>query len=139
MPPLRTEEEWVRQVMEAELGVPVEQHDDNSRPGMHDLDVIYGVGRRAAVEVTAAVDAQSTELWKIVNGQGRWVEGDLVGRWHVWVKPNARRLRDELPPFLRGLEHAGIRELRGSARRRPRKTERHRLPRDRLRVPRPSK
>lgn len=105
----------MRQVMETELGVPVEQHDDGSRPGMHDLDVIYGEGQRAAVEVRAAVDPESTELWNIVNGRGRWEEHDLAGGWAVHVKPNARRLRRELPPFLRTLERAGIREFPGSA------------------------
>ena len=108
MPPLRSEEEWARQVIEAELGQPVAQHDDGSRPGMHDLDVFYGEGRRAAVEVTAAVDPESTELWNIVNGRGRWEEPDLAGGWGVTVKPNARHLRRELPPFLRSLERAGI-------------------------------
>src|SRR5215203_5491353 len=108
MPPLRAEEEWVRQVMEAEIGVPVKQHDDGSRPGMHDLEVIYDEGHRAAVEVSAAVDAESTELWNIVNGQGRWMEPNLVGGWAVHVKPSARRLRRDLPPYLCALERAGI-------------------------------
>jgi hypothetical protein len=111
MPSLRVDEEWVRQVMEAELGRPVAQHDDGSRPGMHDLDVFNGEGRRAAVEVTAAVDPASTELWNIVNGRGRWLEPDLAGGWGVTVKPNARHLRRELPPFLRSLERAGIRRF----------------------------
>ena len=105
----------MRRVMEADLGVPVEQHDDGSKPGMHDLDVIWGEGQRASVEVTAAVDADSTELWNIVNGQGRWVESDLAGGWLVHVKPNARQLRRRLPPFLRSLESAGIREFHSDA------------------------
>jgi hypothetical protein len=116
MPPLRAEEEWARQLIEAELGRPVAQHDDGSRPGMHDLDVSNGEGRRAAVEVTAAVDPGSTELWNIVNGRGRWVEPDLVGGWLVTVKPNARHVRRKLPPFLRSLERAGIGRFPDSAR-----------------------
>jgi hypothetical protein len=115
MPSLRVDEEWARQIMEAELRLPVAQHDDGSKPGMHDLDVFDGVGRRAAVEVTAAVDPESTELWNIVNGRGRWVEPDLAGGWLVMVKPNARQLTRELPPFLRSLEHAGIRKFGGRA------------------------
>jgi hypothetical protein len=84
--------------MEAELGVPVVQQDDGSRPAMHDLDVIYGDGHRAAVEVTGAVDAEATEFWNI-NVQGGWVEPDLIGGWLIQAKPNARRLRRDLSPF----------------------------------------
>jgi hypothetical protein len=113
MSTLRPEEEWVRRLIEREVGVPVSQHDDGSSPGMHDLDVIHRDRQRAAVEVAAAVDAESTELWNIVNGHGRWVEPDLVGGWGVHVKPTARRLRPGLPPFLRTLEGVGIREFPG--------------------------
>jgi hypothetical protein len=100
--------------MEAELVVPVAQHDDGSRPGMHDLDVFSGGGRRAAVEVTAAVDPGSTELWNIVYRDGRWEEAELVGGWRVTVKPNARQLKRDLPPFLRALERAGIGSFRAT-------------------------
>jgi hypothetical protein len=113
MPPLRPEEEWARQVMEAELGVQVVQHDDGSRPGMHDLDAVFDDGRRAAVEVTSVVDAEQTELWNLVNGTGRWVEPDLAGGWGVWVTPSTRvrQLRRDLPSFLQALEQAGIRRF----------------------------
>jgi hypothetical protein len=115
MPPLRDEEEWARQLMEAELSVPVVQHDDGTRPGMHDLDVIYGDGRRAAVEVTGAVDAEATEFWNTTVA-GKFVEPDLVGGWFVLAKTDARGLREKLPPFLRDLEGAGIREFPGRPR-----------------------
>lgn len=111
MPPLRDEEEWARQLMEAELRVPVEQHDDGSRPGMHDLDVIYEDGLRAAVEVTSAVDAHATEFWNTTVA-GSFVERNLVGGWFVLAKTSARRLREKLPPLLRELEDSGIREFR---------------------------
>lgn len=94
--------------MEAELGVPVVQHDDGSRDAMHDLEVIYGNGSRAAVEIRCAVDREQTEFWNVVNGRGRWIESDLVGGWFVLAKPNARQLRRQLPPFLRSLERAGL-------------------------------
>jgi hypothetical protein len=97
--------------MEAELDVPVVQHDDNSKPKMHDLNIVYPGQRLAAVEIGAAVDAQATELWNILNGRGRWIEPDLVGGWGVTVKPNARQLRRDLPPFLRALEGTGIRKF----------------------------
>jgi len=110
MPPLRPEEEWVRRLLEVELGVPVNQHDDGSRPALHDLDVIDGELERAAVEATAAVDAESRELWNVVNGDDRWVDSDLVGGWSVHVKPNARGLsaRTRWPSRIR----EGIREGR---------------------------
>ena len=37
---------------------PVRQHDDGSRPGMHDLDVDLADGRVGAAEVTAAAAAR---------------------------------------------------------------------------------
>jgi hypothetical protein len=37
MPPLRPEEEWARQLMAAELGAVVVQHDEQSQDSMYDL------------------------------------------------------------------------------------------------------
>ena len=48
------------------------QHDDGFQPGMHDLEVTYPDKLSAAVEVTAAADAQSIELWNLVKGGDRW-------------------------------------------------------------------
>ncbi len=110
MRPLGPEEEWARRLIEVELRVPVSQHDDGSSPGMFDLNVEYPGSEHAAVEVVAAVDEKSTELWNVVNGRGRWVNRRLLGGWGVTVKPTARRLRHELPMFLASLEHAGVRE-----------------------------
>jgi hypothetical protein len=111
---LRNNEEWVRQTLDSTLGVPVEQNDDGSQPGLHDLNIVYPNGPHAAVEVTAAVDAASTELWNIAYREGRWEESDLAGGWSVYVDPARRsrksRLRRDLPPFLRGLETAHLRE-----------------------------
>ncbi|MGZ4499074.1 MAG: hypothetical protein ACXVXD_01435 [Nocardioidaceae bacterium] len=62
--------------MEAVLpGVKVMQHDDGSRPRMHDFDLVRDGVVFAACEVTAAADAESIELWNLVNGSGeRWIE-----------------------------------------------------------------
>jgi hypothetical protein len=62
VPALRLDEEWARQVIEAELGVPVVQHDEGSMPWMHDLNAMYTEGRCAAIGVAAAADAEATEL-----------------------------------------------------------------------------
>ena len=88
MPDLRPEEEWARRIVSAELRVRVDQYDDGSRHGMHDLEAVAAGGRRIAIEVTAAVDAEATELWNIVNGDERWIEPDLAGGWGVTVLPN---------------------------------------------------
>jgi hypothetical protein len=111
---LRPEEEWAAQMIAAALGAEVEQHDDGSRDAMHDLDIVYDDGARAAVEVTAAADGESIELWNLMNGGGRWVEADLTGGWMVSLVPGARanRLRKELPALLRLLEESAVEEAR---------------------------
>jgi hypothetical protein len=111
MTQLRGEEEWARQMMEAALGLPVVQHDDGSRPGMHDLEIHLTDETRAAVEVTAAADPDCLALWKLMNGDDeRWIEDDLQGGWMVSLRPTARarRLRAELPGLLREMEALGV-------------------------------
>jgi hypothetical protein len=42
MRPMRGEEKWAAQCIQSALGgVEVRQHDDGSRPGMHDLEIVY--------------------------------------------------------------------------------------------------
>lgn len=115
MPSLRPEEEWSRAVVSHALGLPVVQHDDGSRDGMHDLDILLDEHTRAAVEVIAAADGEAIALWNLLNGSGgRWIEPTLTGGWMVSITLSARakRLRSELPTLLRTLEEGGIRELR---------------------------
>lgn len=80
---------------------------------MHDLEIIYPLGPRAAVEVTAAAYSEAIELWNLMNGKGRWLDESLVGGWIVSLFPSARanRIRKELPTLLRELERLGIRQL----------------------------
>jgi hypothetical protein len=115
MTKLRGEERWVKACIEAALwGVEARQHDDNSRGGMHDLDLIRDGDRFGAVEVTAAADAESIELWKLVNQSGeRWIEPSLSGGWTVCLLPAARakQLRNRLPLLLGELERRGIKEI----------------------------
>lgn len=97
------------------LDVPVDQHDDGSREGMHDLDIVHAGRSRAAVEVTAAADGDSIALWKLMNGgHGRWTVDELRGGWMVTVSPAARakRLRKELPVLLAEMENMNVPELR---------------------------
>jgi hypothetical protein len=108
MPKTRGEESWVGACIEAALpGVNVVQHDDGSEPSMYDLDLFRDGALFAACEVTAAADAESIELWNLINGSTeRWVEQGLLGGWMVTVSPTcrAKRLRHELPDLLRILE-----------------------------------
>ena len=82
---------------------------------MHDLEAVAEDGRRIAIEVTDAVDADATELWNIVNGRGRWSEPHLAGGWAVHVRPDARHLRRDLPRFLQTLEYEGIHAFSANA------------------------
>jgi hypothetical protein len=78
---------------------------------MYDLKVVYEDGRRAAVEITAAADAETIEFWNLMNTSGRWIVAELAGGWAVHVPPSARvkRLRAELPSLLHEWERAGRR------------------------------
>ena len=117
MTQLSGEELWAQACIQQELpGLPVEQHDDGSKPSMYDLQITYPDGSIGAVEVTAAADAQQLELWKVVGGRGkRWIEPGLAGGWQVRILPSTRgkKLLSQLPTLLRDLEHTGIRLLRG--------------------------
>ncbi|MGW3586240.1 hypothetical protein ACWDM8_33515 [Streptomyces rubiginosohelvolus] len=107
----RREEQWVRACLQQALpDVEVRHHDDGSRPGMHDFDLVREGHRFAALEVTAAADAASLELWKLVNGGPRWIRDELAGGWMVSLAPTARakRIRSELPRLLASLEAMGV-------------------------------
>ena len=104
----------------ATLGLKVEQHDDGRQPAMHDLNIMTADGSPAAVEVTAAADPDSIQLWKLVNGRDeRWTVPDLQGGWMLHLEPTARakRLLKELPAFLGELEGQGITEIPSQRRR----------------------
>jgi hypothetical protein len=106
-------EDWARRCIRIALGVEVEQHDDGSSPGMHDLSILYPSGAWGAVEVTAAADPQLIGLWRLVNEGERWIVPGIAGGWAVVLHPSARakRLGVELPALLRKLESEGIRQI----------------------------
>lgn len=67
---LRGEEEWVRQCLEAALpGAVVGQHDDGSRPRMHDLNLLVDDQVVGAVEISAAGNPKLISLWNAMNGE----------------------------------------------------------------------
>ena len=110
---IRSDEEWARRCISVALGgVDVVHHDDGSEPGMHDLEISYVDHPSGAVEVTAAADAESIELWNLVNSGGRWKVPGLAGGWIVEVSPRARarRLKADLPTLLKQLEQAVYQE-----------------------------
>ncbi len=114
MTELRSEEKVVAATIRAVLCLKVEQHDDGKQPGMHDLNIVTADGSLAAVEVTAAADPDSIQLWKLVHKRDeRWTVPDLQGGWMLHLKPTARAklLLRELPAFLRELEGQGVTEI----------------------------
>jgi hypothetical protein len=124
MTDLRTEEKVAAATIAATLSSRVEQNDDGSRPGMHDLNILAADGTSAAVEVTAAADPDSIQLWKLVNDRDdRWTVPDLQGGWMLQLEPTARakRLLKDLPAFLEELEGEDITEI-------PRQLRRHEEP-----------
>jgi len=107
----RPEERWAQAALQVALpAAVVEQHDDGSRPGMHDLRIRYSDARTGAVEVTRAVHSDATALWRIIGKPGRWIEPSIRGGWAVRVRPEARGklLRSRLPALLEDLEAEGI-------------------------------
>jgi hypothetical protein len=111
MKALRPEEEWARDIIRQTLSVPVEQHDDNSQDGMHDLWILHLDRAAAAVEVTAAADPEAAQLSKLIATRGRWLVPGIRGGWAVWVDPSTTRAKllfTELPALLSELEEAGV-------------------------------
>lgn len=120
MTELRGEEKVVAATITTTRGLRVEQHDGGEQPGMHDLNIMTADGSQAAVEVTAAADPDSIQLWKLVNGgDERWIVPDLRGGWLLHLDPTARarRLLKELPAFLGELEGQGSTEIPSQRRR----------------------
>jgi hypothetical protein len=95
MKALRPEEEWARDIISRTLSLPVEQHDDGSKDGMHDLWIVDGDTSEAAAEVIAAADSESIKLWKLANSGGRWLVEGLAGGWLVSLVPLSARANGE--------------------------------------------
>lgn len=72
---LRAEERWAAALIKDAIGAVVQGHDDGSRNSMYDLQLLRPGQPLAAVEVTAAADSASIELWNLVNdSEERWID-----------------------------------------------------------------
>lgn len=81
---------------------------------MHDLNLFSQDGfLLGAVEVSAAADGESIELWKLINGQGRRIYSSLTGGWLLRLRPSTRGrpLLRALPTLLADWEQRGIQEF----------------------------
>lgn len=70
-------------------------------------------GRRAALEVVAAADANAIALWTLVNGVERLTYPSLRGGWtaQLALGTRAKRLLADLPQLLTALERSGTTSL----------------------------
>lgn len=115
MTKLRPDELLAAACIESALpGIVATQRDCNSGHRIYDLDLIRDASIFGAVEVTAAADRDSVELWNVVHERdGRWIVPSLAGGWKISLYPSARvkKLRDGLPILLAELEGQGITEI----------------------------
>ncbi len=112
--PLRPDEEWARGVISRTLSLAVDQHDDGSRDGMHDLWIRYTHAPSAAVEVTAAADEDSIKLQKLVTPRAPLIVDVLKSNWLVYLDPavdGGKWRINALPRFASELERAGQRRV----------------------------
>jgi len=91
------------------LGLQVEQHDDGTESGMHDLDIHAPTGIEA-VEVTSATDSRSIKQWNALDHGQIWIEDTLAGGWCIEFYPETR-IKDLQPKVVRllaDLEHMNV-------------------------------
>lgn len=85
-------------------------HDDQSSPGMHDLEIRFADGRRGAVEVTSAEDEDQRKRFGAIKKAPTLTEPALVHGWLVMVSSESRinEARARLPEVLREFERVGV-------------------------------
>ena len=100
-------------IIAAHTGERVVTYDDQSQPGMHDLEIHYADGRRAAVEVTASEDQLRAGDFGALHKQPVIHDQRLRQGWLVLLKPGAvvKRARARLPDVLAQFELAGLTEV----------------------------
>ena len=89
--PLAPHEEQARQLVEAYLGVPVVQHDDNTKPADPDLRIEYADRPHAVMEIVRDADRRRVELLANVAKRGEVpAPARLRASWNVMVAEDAR-------------------------------------------------
>jgi hypothetical protein len=113
MTAVRPEEAWARACIERALGGAVVTHHDVGGDAQFDLALWQDGELVGAVEVTQVMDRPVTELWNLLNSDGRWIEPAIRGGWivHLDSKARANDLRQQLPTFLACLEDTDRREV----------------------------
>lgn len=112
---LSIKEEIVRATVENALGVPVEQYDDGSQPGMHDLAICFGDDVRGAVEVTSDADEQALSTLGTLHKRGRnlWEPAQLRLSWALQTKADVsvKGLETDVELSLARFEDNGLRTV----------------------------
>ncbi len=102
--------EAAKAIIAAHTGERVVTYDDQSQPSMHDLEIHFTDGRRAAVEVTASEDQRRAGDFGALHKQPVIHDQRLRQGWLVLLKPGAsvNLARARLPDILLQLEEAGL-------------------------------
>lgn len=93
--------EAAKAIIAAHTGERVVTYDDQSQPSMHDLEIHFTDGRRAAVEVTASEDQRRAGDFGALHKQPVIHDQRLRQGWLVLLKPGAsvNLARARLPTF----------------------------------------
>jgi hypothetical protein len=113
---MRPDEEWAKAIIEAELGVPVEQNDFNDGTSTYDLRIGDKRAPHAAIEVVAARDPDMEGLLA-GTPEGDFFVPDqsygVTGCWSATVRPGAmvKRLISDLPSIIADMQVRSEQEL----------------------------
>ncbi len=104
-----TVEEWAKEIIQHELGLPVVLNDTGKEPGMYDLRIGAPDAPEVAIECIRAVDPIRQETWNVGAGKGP-IRCALESDWVVETTPEARikSIRDRIESLLRACEQAGL-------------------------------
>ncbi len=108
----RSQEDAASAILEAHLGWPVIHHDNQSSPGMYDLEIRYPAGRLGAVEVTSAENEQLAADFGALHKNPILRDRRLQRGWLAVLRPSAsvKVARSRLADMLVLFEAVGISE-----------------------------
>ncbi|MEU4190831.1 hypothetical protein AB0E69_02940 [Kribbella sp. NPDC026611] len=112
---MSAKEERVKATLEKVLGVRVEQHDDNSRPSMYDLEIRYEDRPWAAIEVTSDADERALSTLGTLTKRGRflWQSPRLGLTWGLHTRSDVlvQALEGVVEDSLAAFEAGGLRAV----------------------------